>query len=412
MEKVKVLQPTYVKEFICDGNICEDNCCASKWNIFVDQKSYKKLKKIRDKNIKEKIEKYVKRNKGDIRDEHNYAKIIANECECCTFLTEEKLCCLQIQYGLGYLPNVCKIYPRIIKAIDNKLQKSLTLSCPLVAKIVLLNEEKITFEEVEFDLENYKIISEQYYVENDKRKCFKNFSLINNFCIQLLQNREYEIEERLIILGLFIEKLDKFEQQKNIDDIPALIRQYTNLIISGQFKNAFVNVPSKVEIQLKLLKQIVDEKFTRGIIGERYQNSLLETLVGLDFIDDFSFENLIKKYEDIYEKYYLPYIKRKKYIFENYLINYIFQHLFPFGMKCSIWSNYVLLIINYSLIKMHLIGMLGFHKERFDDELAIRCIQSFVKNYEHNQMFEYFMKDIMEENEKNTMAYMTILIKN
>jgi len=64
------------------------------------------------------------------------------------------------------------------------------------------------------------------------------------------------------------------------------------------------------------------------------------------------------------------------------------------------------------MIKMHLIGMAGFHKENFAVEHVIQLIQSFSKTIEHNVQYLRDVKELLKKHEFTTMAYMSILIKN
>jgi lysine-N-methylase len=92
-------------------------------------------------------------------------------------------------------------------------------------------------------------------------------------------------------------------------------------------------------------------------------------------------------------------------------VNYVFKNLFPFSEENKLFDDYMCLVLHFSLIKMHLIGMSAFNKFLSDD-LVVALIQSFAKTVEHNQQYINNIMDLMRKNEFNTMAYMAILIKN
>ena len=54
-----LLTASYIENFTCIGEACEDNCCEGKWNISVDKNSFFRYKKIKD----QKLNKYIVRNK-------------------------------------------------------------------------------------------------------------------------------------------------------------------------------------------------------------------------------------------------------------------------------------------------------------------------------------------------------------
>ncbi|MEH7302496.1 hypothetical protein V7110_19775, partial [Neobacillus drentensis] len=97
-------------------------------------------------------------------------------------------------------------------------------------------------------------------------------------------------------------------------------------------------------------------------------------------------------------------------ILENYLVNYVFKNLFPF-VKNNMFEDYVMLIIHYSIIKLHLIGMAGYHNG-LTIELVIKLIQSFSKTVEHSNVFLNRVLMLLKDNGFSTMAYMAILLKN
>ncbi|MGI6550523.1 MAG: flagellin lysine-N-methylase [Syntrophomonadales bacterium] len=122
-------------------------------------------------------------------------------------------------------------------------------------------------------------------------------------------------------------------------------------------------------------------------------------------------EEIAVRYQESEEKYFRPFMADHEYILENYLVNHVFRNLFPFSGEKSLFDNYVMMIVHYALIKMHLIGMAAFH-QGLTDELVIKLIQSFAKTVEHNQQYLQYAFRLLKDNGYTTMAYMAILIKN
>jgi len=120
---------------------------------------------------------------------------------------------------------------------------------------------------------------------------------------------------------------------------------------------------------------------------------------------------ILNQYTISYSKYYKPFMENHEYIMENYIVNYIFKNLFPFGESLSIFESYVLLVVHYSLIKLHLIGMSSYH-HGLTTEIVIKLIQSFAKAVEHNPQYLKSVIDLLKKNDVTNLAYMVILIKN
>ncbi|GAA0121408.1 flagellin lysine-N-methylase [Clostridium faecium] len=410
MEKGIMLIPKYVKKFKCIGDKCEDSCCIG-WNVDIDKDTYNKYRNIKNKKMKEKLDKIVKRNRTK-NSKFSYAKIHLEKNRC-PFLNENYLCDIYINLGKEYLSNVCTTYPRSYNKINGIVEKSLTLSCPEVIRLALLNSELMEFEEIEFnevlgDI-NINVDTNKPLFDKPLEKYFWDLRI---FTISLLQNRSYSLEERLIILGLFYQKVNELIKEKKDNYIIPTIDIYLDSISNGSYNQLLNNIPSQNFIQMNMLKKIIDKRIIKGVVNEKYIECFKECLLGLGYIEGEEIDNIPNNYIKAYEKHYKPYICNHSYILENYLVNYVFKNVFPLGNRKNVFDEYMMLIIHYAMIKMQLIGISGYYKENFSTKHVIKLIQSFAKVVEHDNNFIKEIYDLLEENNINTMAYMTILIKN
>ncbi|NFR86491.1 MULTISPECIES: flagellin lysine-N-methylase [unclassified Clostridium] len=407
----KILIPQYIKKFKCIGSNCEDSCCIG-WRIDIDYDTYRKYKTSKDKKLQLIINKNISKNRSGNQTHENYAKIKLKNNKC-PFLGEEKLCKIQLEKGYEYLSKTCATYPRYSSIIDGILEKSLTMSCPEAVRLALLNPKPMEFDE-EFEPRDKSIAIQQEIRTNEIKSITtgnKYFWKLRIFIISLLQNRRYDIEERMIILGLFVRKVQECIDNKRTNDIPIIIKSYTEYIQENIFKENLENIPTKNFVQLKLLKNIIDKKYSQGIKNKRYLECFDEFLKGIDYEDDKDLEEISLIYKNACNNYYTPFFSDKKYILENYLVNYVFKNTFPFSNEKSIFDEYMMLVIHYSLIKMHLIGVGAFHKG-LSDELVVKVIQSIAKTIEHNTGYLNNIKELMKDNKFNNMAYMAVLLKN
>src|SRR5262245_4718562 len=228
MKARKILVPSYMQQFKCIGSSCEDSCCTG-WQVDIDHEAYRKYTTIRDKELKSIIEKNIKKHKSGRSDEH-YAKIKMLPNQHCVFLSEEKMCKIQLKYGEKYLSNTCAIYPRQINEVGSGMEKSATMSCPEAARLALLNPEGIEFLEIEEPLEVRYRPNRIFHAENMPftKKAQQYFWEIRIFIIQLLKYRDINLNDRLILLGSFCHKLQEHINNKTIDSIPSLFNYYIN----------------------------------------------------------------------------------------------------------------------------------------------------------------------------------------
>jgi lysine-N-methylase len=404
-----ILEPSYLKKFSCIGSSCEDTCCAI-WNIGIDKATYKKYQKVSDKELKLTLKKSIKRNKSDTTD-MNYARIQLDSNKRCPMLSNDQLCQIQSRLGEDFLSPVCASFPRVTNKIRDSFEMSGTVSCPEVARIALLNPEPMEFDYREGPSYNQIVINNMLDT-NDLKQGLKevgnHFWELKVFTIKILQNRAYSLVERLIILGLFFERIQKEINDNSKFLIPELINHFEHAISRGYYSELVQKIPTKISVQMKLLLGLVDI-YSNGIKTERYKECLEEFIQGINGEGDLEKEEL--NYKDAYSGYYAPFMKDHEYILENYLVNYVFQNLFPFGAQENVFGNYASMVLHYSLIKIHLIGIANFHKGLTID-IVIKLIQSFEKEIGHNKIYMKNIINMLEKSNYISNAYMAILIKN
>jgi lysine-N-methylase len=412
MKQKIMLVPQYVQRFSCIGSDCEDSCCIG-WQVNIDETTYKKYKRVRDDKLSPLFNKKITRNRSN-PSAINYAKIKMDQEGCCPFLSEEKLCTIQLKLGEEYLSTTCSTYPRITNKVNEIMEQSLTMSCPEAARLALLNPNKMEFDEIESSINSYYSIGEVLSTTNQavSNKPQKYFWELRIFTIQVLQNREYTVAERLIILGMFYRKAQVYVDQGRVEDLPQLIASYTVIIEGNSLKEELAKVPVEYVIQMALVKGIADVRFKQGIANQRYLDCFKELLETLNYDEGETVEAVADRYKEAYRRYYEPFMSKHEYIYENYLVNHVFKNMFPFWEGYTLEENYMLMVIHYAMIKLHLIGMAGFHKENFNLDHVIKLIQSFAKTVEHNSAYLKQVFELLKKYNYNTMAYMAILIKN
>lgn len=173
-------KPHYYDKFSCTAEQCPDTCCAG-WQIVIDENSLEKysngsgdfgIRLLNSINWREGIfEQYEKR---------------------CSFLNAENLCDIYKELGADALCDTCRLYPRHIEEFENLREFSLSLSCPVAAKMILQCQEPVRFLEE----------------EDEKEECeedFEDFDFLLFDCLlevreklfSIVQNRTIPIEKRM-----------------------------------------------------------------------------------------------------------------------------------------------------------------------------------------------------------------------
>jgi lysine-N-methylase len=121
----------------------------------------------------------------------------------CSMLDGAGPCRIQSQFGHDALFDVCATYPRYVNEIDGEIEQVGTLSCPEVARLVLLSEDGFEPEPLELDAAPRKFRNrfgtEQPY--------FKPFKLVRAALVRLLAEPGYALAAKLLVMLWMSDKL-------------------------------------------------------------------------------------------------------------------------------------------------------------------------------------------------------------
>lgn len=401
-----ILIPEYLTEFKCIGGECEDTCCAG-WKVTVDKKTYKNYRKLRNSDIAKKLHENIKRD-SQANHDAQFAYITFNEEKKCNMLLNDGLCSIQKELGEEHLCNTCFSYPRFFSKVGDHIEKSLSLSCPEAARVVLLRKEGLGFIETEEPKNTRGLLNRT--LELEKHPYFWD---IRYFVIQLLQDRKHSIEIRLIILGLFLKKIESMSDTEWQKDLGSVAEYYLESLSNDKFIASLNEIEGNLDFQLGFIGILVNFKVDEEVGSERYAKILKQLVEGLNInTETFELEadKIIPKYKEAYYKYYEPFMKENEYIIENYIVNYIFKNLFPYNYN-TLFESYSMLVINFIMIKFHLVAITSKTKQ-MTEEIVIECIQQLTKRVEHNALYLQAIRNGMEELGFNTMGHMFIIIKS
>ena len=134
---MKRYAPTYYKSFTCIADQCEHSCCIG-WEIGVDGEALARYERLGGG--------YGDVVKGSISyDGEPHFKLCADDR--CPHLNEQGLCNIILNFGEGYLCDICREHPRFYNYTD-VAEVGLGMSCPEAARIILASHDYTSMEEV------------------------------------------------------------------------------------------------------------------------------------------------------------------------------------------------------------------------------------------------------------------------
>lgn len=207
---MRYIKPDYYDNFKCVADKCPDTCCAG-WQIMIDEES---------------LERY-----GEVEGE--FGRRLVNSIDwqegCfyqtdkrCAFLNEANLCDLYTALGSDSLCNTCKNYPRHTEEYEGLRELSLSLSCPIAAEMILLQNKFPEF--VEYEDEREEDLAEEF--EDFDLMMFTQLEDARGLVMKHLREEEMPLEDKLGLYLQFAEKMQECIVREEYCEIDTVIRQY------------------------------------------------------------------------------------------------------------------------------------------------------------------------------------------
>ncbi|MDO5517889.1 MAG: flagellin lysine-N-methylase [Clostridium sp.] len=403
--RVKVTYPIHFNNFKCIGGECEDTCCKG-WDIEIDKDTFEYYCSTEDEKMQSMIENSIFINEDCTSNDLDYGIIKLNDKKFCPFLDENSYCMIQSKFGEENLSCVCAHFPRIMNKVDNNYEISLDIACPEAARLVLNDKESIKFTSGERDFYKY-IINDEYNTNSKKYKNtpIKFFKEIRSYSILIMQNRNYDLSRRFYILGQFIDSLDKIADD-DCSRIPEVIENFSMESVVESYKRYDIDYI----FQIIFFKNIVDSSnISEKSISEAFKGYTKELLKGFDIkkVDDL--KNNAEDYMSAFDRYDKEVIQNHSHIFENYIVNFMYNNLFPFSESDFMFEGYLMLLVRYSFIRFYLVGRY-INSGKDDSEEIVKFITVFGRAIEHDRNYLPDVLKYIKENDYDNVNFANKLI--
>lgn len=348
-----LLAPTFFKDFKCIADKCENHCCQE-WRIGIDKGTYKKYIQ---KNL-------IKNNQGNIivnklsknENQDHFAYIELKEDRNCHFF-EDGLCSIQKHHGEGFLSPTCAGYPRKRAEFYEHIELSLSMSCPEAVRLMIKDSEPIAFEFIEpVKIDQITLSSIYDDFKNFNAKDLRRYMWdIRSYSIEIFQNSDFTIGQRLMILGLFVKRVQQqlLETEPNIELV--IEGMMTLLSDVEQAKKIFTEDLAIYPVTEDVLKSLREHSLSDNSRVSSHYVSLLNRITHSLELNTSSpdYEKSIAIYNKRYEKLFKPFMEKNSYMIEHVLVSEIYQRLFPiYDNEQDINKSYQNFMMQYYLIQL------------------------------------------------------------
>ncbi|GGG78073.1 flagellin lysine-N-methylase [Paenibacillus radicis (ex Gao et al. 2016)] len=401
LQTLTYLTPEYIKKFQCIGSDCEDTCC-SLWEVSINKDTYEKYQNIADSSFKESLIKNIQVNKSG----SNYASFVMNEKTGNCSMLCNGLCSIQTTLGEEYLSQTCSTYPRVLNNVGSTTEISAVLSCPEISRALLLNPNAMNFDKT------FKPSTPNLKVDTINYKEHKNNAIdeVRYLAYDVINDRRFSFQHRLILLGVFFDNADDFQEGKQYAKLPAFINEFKAEVENNSELRDYDAFPQDDAFQFEYLHNTLMENLKAFIWNKRYTECVNSYMRGIQ-LNNTLLEDYVNTYKDCKSDFLDTFLSDSPHVMENYIKNYIYQFLGDSILSGEkFFDFYIKMVIDYALIKLHLVGIASEQKDLNCDHV-VKLIQSYTKNYKFSNKFINTIYDKVKTSQYNSLGYMSLLIK-
>lgn len=416
MKKLNMIKPDFFDRFSCKGAGCGYTCCQG-WGITMSKDEYRKTRNLLEGQGLYGGLRVFKKLPPEQRSKYTEMAISLDENGFCPFLSEDKLCDLQCRFGPGILSNTCSVYPRDWNRYMDQVQCGMSLGCEKVLELLLENRGHISFSTQEEDASGLSFRTEISAAVFPKFPLLAYYPDIVSFCIMLLQAEDVSLEDRIVLLGMGLQKIEALSQDGRDGEIPNFISRYLNtleqedantLIAGGKFN---ISVLMHNLILMKRSKTAEDRHYNELLnrINQRLDVKLVEKIEGGEVKQRVIFFST-EEYRCLQDQY-ARFMEGKEYFLENIMVAFLFYTNIPFYTPYgrTMWDNYIYFAWVYSIMKFTLTASMD--DIRTDEDLISHCAILF-RIWSHSSDFGTQIVKMFRENESDTLAHMVLLLKS
>ncbi|WP_461205867.1 flagellin lysine-N-methylase [Clostridium sp. DL1XJH146] len=384
---MKIRVPNYYKDFKCIASECEDTCCAG-WEVVIDDEMHKHYQKIESdfgKRLKSEIE---------YKDGENIFVLKGNNCP---FLNESKLCDIYSEIGEDSLCYTCKQYPRYTEEFGGLREIGLSLSCPEAARLILRDNKKTDFElsENREEITSYNDID---------ALLFMNLFQCRKIIIDILQNREFNLENRAAIVLKFTSVIQEKIDKKNLQGIKKVIEKHLDKNYLLEVTNDFLLCKDKGRVKYRSINEFFK-------VFKKLKHINPNDPLGLDYALKYFCQ---KDNEELYlskHKQFDKYYEDKMYKLENLLVYFIFRYFMKAVFDYDPVGKVKIALVSYLMIKeLFLLRWIG--NGEFTDDDAVDIMHMYSKDIEHLEENIETLSQVFETNDAFKVDELLIALMN
>lgn len=412
MKKSQVIKLNYYDQFACKGSSCRATCCKG-WGILASKEETRRIKQLLREDPETPGDTLFKRRDPKDRTSAGDSLIVLDKDRKCPLITENGLCGLQCKHGAAALPEICRTFPRELHKYGDSYLCSLALGCEKVLETILVNKNKITLETC-YETIDHKTRHNRVTLTDKKGEVLKSIHFdIFNLSTVLLQAEDVALEDKIILLGMAMKRIDELFKSGKILEVPQYCQEYLHSLET--IEDVSTLLPKLKENPAVLLNNyLITMEVSPGRCEEekRFSDAIQDNLgITVDKNGDHTRVTYsVGTYAKLQEEYW-DFMQDKEHFMENVLLSFLYFRKLPFwrDMSNSVWENYMYFVWIGSIAKFYITAsMPQIHSE----EDMIDRLTFIFRSWGHNAVTSKKILEHMHENSCDDLAHMAVLLKS
>lgn len=403
-EKRRVLAPTVMGRFSCKGAECRCTCCQY-WRITMSKEEYHRWKKCgilpKGKQGNGKVHLCPE----SIRTERHYAEISLTEEGFCPYLDEDSLCQIQKRYGIKQMTATCRIFPRETTSYFGRAECSLSMGCEKVLELLLEEKDGLYLEEC--PPQRFETYNSEYGLpERRKYPKLRSYYDIQTLSLALLQAEEMSMENRLMLLGIAMERIDTLYDEGNGDAAAEYIGEFLQMAQQPEAGAFLDHFPE--DRPLAVYNSVMSALLTVGFPKEFRSSVVLRAGRAAESKRNAGVENPELDYYQECKKMFGHWMQGKEYFFENVMVMCFLWLNIPFyNPGKNLWENYLYFVWVWVMLKGCL--CLSLTEKSTEEEMVDWCVKLFRELGHDKKQFTKIIDAFQAEG--STLAHVAILLR-
>ena len=287
---------------------------------------------------------------------------------------------IQQHLGEDALSDTCYIYPRSIVQFGERLEQSLTLSCPEAARLALTQADAFAFVSAEFTTR----LTTTTVIGSVRGFTMEVMDEVHIFLIQLFQTDALSNTERLVVVGWLCQQLDGLVACNNQTQADSLLAEIRSMVESGSVRAIVSQLSRQQEVSITLFSILFASKTPSGTsagqvdVFERVRSGL-----GIDAaLDSVKIANNYARGSQLLQTDNSVYNQ----LMSHYLLNDLVRETFPWTQATAM-GHYRRLLTRYGILRLMLAGVAAALNAAPDEATTVQTIQVFCRKYQHSMSF-------------------------